>query len=167
VYAPLPGNLTVVENLRFFGLLYGMRSLRDRVEALLEQFDLADLRHTKCGLLSSGEQTRAALAKALLNDPQLLLLDEPTASLDPSAAQLIREKIRGLATDNHCGILWTSHNMNEVETVCNRVLFLSRGKVLLAGDPRTLPHEHGSATLEDLFIRVAREPLSAVANGVP
>jgi ABC-2 type transport system ATP-binding protein len=166
VYAPLPGNLTVVENLRFFGLLYGIRSLRSRVEALLVQFDLAHLRHTKCGLLSSGEQTRAALAKALLNDPQLLLLDEPTASLDPSAAQLIREKIRGLATDNHCGILWTSHNMNEVEAVCDRVLFLSRGKVLLAGDPRMLPHEHGSATLEDLFIRVAREPLSAVANGV-
>jgi ABC-2 type transport system ATP-binding protein len=167
VYAPLPGNLTVVENLRFFGLLYGIRSLRSRVEALLEQFDLAHLRHTKCGLLSSGEQTRAALAKALLNDPQLLLLDEPTASLDPSAAQLIREKIRGLATNNHCGILWTSHNMNEVEAVCDRVLFLSRGKVLLEGNPRMLPHEHGSATLEDLFIRVAREPLSAVANGVP
>jgi ABC-2 type transport system ATP-binding protein len=167
VYAPLPGNLTVVENLRFFGLLYGIRSLHSRVEAMVEQFDLAHLRHTKCGLLSSGEQTRAALAKALLNDPQLLLLDEPTASLDPSAAQLIREKIRNLATDNHCGILWTSHNMNEVEAVCDRVLFLSRGKVLLAGDPRTLPHEHGSATLEDLFIRVAREPLSTVANGVP
>jgi ABC-2 type transport system ATP-binding protein len=167
VYAPLPGNLTVVENLRFFGLLYGIRSLRSRVEALLEQFDLAHLRHTKCGLLSSGEQTRAALAKALLNSPQLLLLDEPTASLDPSAAQLIREKIRGLATDDHCGILWTSHNMNEVEAVCDRVLFLSRGKVLLEGNPRMLPHEHGSATLEDLFIRVAREPLSAVANGVP
>jgi len=167
VYAPLPGNLTVVENLRFFGLLYGIRSLRSRVEALLVQFDLAHLRHTKCGLLSSGEQTRAALAKALLNDPQLLLLDEPTASLDPSAAQLIREKIRGLATDNHCGILWTSHNMNEVEAVCDRVLFLSRGKVLLEGNPRMLPHEHGSATLEDLFIRVAREPQSAVANGVP
>jgi len=167
VYAPLPGNLTVVENLRFFGLLYGIRSLRSRVEALLVQFDLAHLRHTKCGLLSSGEQTRAALAKALLNDPQLLLLDEPTASLDPSAAQLIREKIRGLATDNHCGILWTSHNMNEVEAVCDRVLFLSRGKVLLEGNPRMLPHEHGSASLEDLFIRVAREPLSTVANGVP
>ena len=118
-------------------------------------------------MLSSGEQTRAALAKALLNDPQLLLLDEPTASLDPSAAQLIREKIRGLATNNYCGILWTSHNMSEVEAVCDRVLFLSRGKVLLEGDPRRLPHEHGSATLEDLFIRVAREPLSAVANGAP
>ena len=108
----------------------------------------------------------ARIAKALLNEPQLLLLDEPTASLDPSAAQLIRVKIQSLATQSHCGILWTSHNMNEVEAVCDRVLFLSRGKVLLEGDPRTLPQEHGSATLEDLFIRVAREPLSAVATCV-
>ena len=164
VYAALPGNLTVIENLRFFGLLYGVDSLRIRVEELLRQFDLAHLRQTKCGLLSSGEQTRAALAKALINRPQLLLLDEPTASLDPSAAQLIRAKIKKLATENRCGILWTSHNMNEVEEVCDRVLFLSRGKVLLEGDPQTLPQEHGSATLEDLFIRVAREPLKAVAD---
>jgi len=163
VYAALPGNLTVAENLRFFGLLYGIPSLRVRVEELLLEFDLVHLRHTKCGLLSSGEQTRAALAKALLNKPQLLLLDEPTASLDPSAAQIIRAKIKTLATDKGCGILWTSHNMNEVEEVCDRVLFLSRGKVLLQGNPRTLPHEHGSATLEELFIRVAREPLSAAA----
>jgi ABC-2 type transport system ATP-binding protein len=167
VYAPLPGNLTVIENLRFFGLLYSIASLRTRVEASLEQFDLTHLRHTKCGLLSSGEQTRAALAKALLNEPQLLLLDEPTASLDPSAAQLIRAQIKSLATQNHCGILWTSHNMNEVEAVCDRVLFLSRGKVLLEGDPQTLPREHGSVDLEDLFIRVAREPLAAVANVGP
>lgn len=164
VYAALPGNLTVIENLRFFGLLYGVDSLRIRVEELLRQFDLAHLRQTKCGLLSSGEQTRAALAKALINRPQLLLLDEPTASLDPSAAQLIRAKIKKLATENRCGILWTSHNMNEVEAVCDRVLFLSRGKVLLEGNPQTLPQEHGSATLEDLFIRVAREPLKAVAD---
>jgi len=164
VYAALPGNLTVIENLRFFGLLYGIESLRIRVEELLRQFDLAHLRHTKCGLLSSGEQTRAALAKALINRPQLLVLDEPTASLDPSAAQLIRAKIKKLATEDRCGILWTSHNMNEVEEVCDRVLFLSRGKVLLEGNPQTLPQEHGSATLEDLFIRVAREPLQAVAD---
>ena len=167
VYAALPGNLTVIENLRFFGLLYGIESLRVRVEELLQQFDLVHLRHTKCGVLSSGEQTRAALAKALLNRPQLLLLDEPTASLDPSAAQLIRATIKKLATEDRCGILWTSHNMNEVEAVCDRVLFLSRGKILLEGDPHTLPQEHGSATLEDLFIRVAREPLKEVADVVP
>jgi ABC-2 type transport system ATP-binding protein len=164
VYASLPGNLTVYENLRFFGLLYSIDPLGVRVEELLQEFDLVHLRHTKCGLLSSGEQTRAALAKALLNKPQLLLLDEPTASLDPSAAQLIRAKIRSLATEDHCGILWTSHNMSEVEAVCDRVLLLSRGKILLEGDPRTLPKEHGSATLEDLFIRVAREPLASPSD---
>ncbi len=164
VYAALPGNLTVGENLRFFGLLYGIRSLRGRVDELLEEFDLLRLRDTRCGLLSSGEQTRAALAKALLNKPLLLLLDEPTASLDPSAAQIIREKIRTLAIRDRCGILWTSHNMNEVEAVCDRVLFLSRGKVLLQGDPRTLPREHGALNLEQLFIRVAREPLHGAAT---
>ena len=164
VYAALPGNLTVVENLRFFGLLYGIASLRKRVDELVQEFDLADLRHTKCGLLSSGEQTRAALAKAMLNHPTLLLLDEPTASLDPSAAQLIRAKIKRHATQGDCGILWTSHNMGEVAEVCNRVLFLSRGNVLMEGNPRTLPHEHGTATLEELFIRVAREPLAQRAE---
>lgn len=167
VYATLPGNLTVRENLTFFGLLYGIRSLRRRVEELLETFDLTRLRNTKCGLLSSGEQTRAALAKAFINDPQLLLLDEPTASLDPSAAQLIRERIKALATGRNCGILWTSHNMNEVEAVCDRVLFLSHGTVLLQGDPRALPAQHGAATLEELFIRMAREPLNHPALGVP
>ncbi len=160
VYATLPGNLTVVQNLRFFGLLYSVASLGTRVEELLREFDLEHLRNTKCGLLSSGEQTRAALAKALLNRPRLLLLDEPTASLDPSNAQIIRTKIKSLATIGRCGILWTSHNMSEVEAVCDRVLLLSRGKVLLEGDPKTLPREHGSATLEDLFIRIAREPLA-------
>ena len=165
VYAALPGNLTVIENLRFFGLLYSVDSLRIRVDELIEEFDLAHVRHTKCGLLSSGEQTRAALAKALLNKPQLLLLDEPTASLDPSAAQIIRAKIQHLASHGDCGILWTSHSMYEVEAVCDRALFLSHGRVLLEGNPKTLAAEHGAPTLEDLFIRVAREPLADVPGG--
>jgi len=163
VYASLPGNLTVVQNLRVFGLIYGVRGLARRIDTLLEQFELGRLRDTKCGLLSSGEQTRVGLAKALLNRPELLLLDEPTASLDPSAAQIIRGRIRKLAVEEGCGILWTSHNMYEVEEVCDRVLFLSRGKVLLAGDPKRLPKEHGAATLEELFIHFAREPLATSA----
>jgi ABC-2 type transport system ATP-binding protein len=166
VYAALPGNLTVAQNLRYFGLIYRVKSLTRRIEALLEQFDLRQLRDTKCGLLSSGEQTRVSLAKALLNRPQLLLLDEPTASLDPSAAQIIRKQIRSLATEADCGILWTSHNMYEVEAVCDRVLFLARGRILLEGDPRRLPEQHGTQSLEELFIRLAREPLAVRAADV-
>ena len=160
VYASLPGNLTVTQNLRFFGLVYDVPQLGRRVAELLREFDLERLRDTKCGLLSSGEQTRVALAKAVLNRPRLLLLDEPTASLDPAAAQTIRARIRSLAVESGCGILWTSHNMYEVEEVCNRVLFLSHGRILLEGDPRRLPRENGAATLEELFIRLAREPLA-------
>jgi ABC-2 type transport system ATP-binding protein len=160
VYATLPGNLTVQQNLRVFGLIYAIDDLRQRVEALIEQFELQSLRDTKAGLLSSGEQTRLALAKALINQPRLLLLDEPTASLDPAAAATIRRQIRAMASDSGTGILWTSHNMHEVEQVCDRVLFLSRGKILLQGDPKTLPAEHGAPDLEELFVRFAREPLA-------
>ncbi len=160
VHAPLPGNLTVYQNLRVFGLLYGVSDVSARVETLLDAFDLAAFRDVKCGVLSSGEQTRACLAKAMLNAPHLLLLDEPTASLDPATARDIRARIREFTTAGPGGVLWTSHNMREVEEVCDRVLFLSRGRILLEGDPRELPRQHGRKTLEDLFITVAREPLA-------
>src|ERR1035438_6711022 len=134
VYSSLPGNLTVAENLRFFGLIYSVSKLTHRIEELLEQFDLIRFRNTRCGVLSSGEQTRVSLAKAMLNRPKLLLLDEPTASLDPSVARDIRAKIRESTLHGNGGVLWTSHNMLEVQEVCDRVLFLSHGKVLLEGD---------------------------------
>jgi ABC-2 type transport system ATP-binding protein len=159
VYAELPGNLTVYENLRFFGLLYDVRNVEARIKDLLAQFDLEKFKHTRVGVLSSGEHTRVSLAKALLNAPPLLLLDEPTASLDPSTARTVREHIRALA-DAGTAVLWTSHNMYEVTDVCDRVLFMSHGKVMLEGDPKTLPQEHGKTNLEELFITVAREPLS-------
>jgi ABC-2 type transport system ATP-binding protein len=160
VYAALPGNLTIVQNLRVFGLLYGIADLQARIDAVLDRFDLRRLQGRKAGVLSSGEQTRLSLAKAFLNQPTLLLLDEPTASLDPAAADDIRRRIRQYATEANVGILWTSHNMSEVEEVCHRVLFLSHGNILLEGDPKQLPSQHGHATLEDLFIAVAREPLT-------
>ena len=160
VYSPLPGNLTVAQNLRVFGMIYGVPRLAERIAEILDQFDLARFRNTKSGVLSSGEQTRLSLAKAMINRPRLLLLDEPTASLDPAAARDMRERIRRFATGGTGGALWTSHNMNEVVEVCDRVLFLSRGRILLEGDPRALPAEHGKANLEELFITVAREPLS-------
>ena len=114
----------------------------------------------KCGALSSGEQTRVSLAKAMLNAPNLLLLDEPTASLDPATARDIRARIREFAAEGHTGVLWTSHNMYEVDEVCDRVLFLSHGKILLAGNPRQLPSDYGKDNLEELFITLAREPLT-------
>ena len=167
VYAPLPGNLTVVQNLRIFGLLYGEKELSIRIETLLKQFNIEAFRGVKCGALSSGEQTRVSLAKAMLNRPRLLLLDEPTASLDPSIARDIRAKMREFAKQGDSGVLWTSHNMVEVEEVCDRVLFLSHGKILLSGDPRTMPREHGKKSLEDLFITVAREPLTLEGGRAP
>jgi ABC-2 type transport system ATP-binding protein len=160
VYAPLPGNLTVRQNLHVFGLLYGVKELSERIQALIRQFDLEEFRNMKCGVLSSGEQTRVALAKAMLNQPHLLLLDEPTASLDPVAARAIRARIRQFATSGEGGVLWTTHNMVEVQDVCDRVLFLSHGRIMLEGDPKSLPDEHGQPTLEELFIAVAREPLN-------
>jgi ABC-2 type transport system ATP-binding protein len=160
VYAPLPGNLTVEQSLRVFGLLYSVNELSNRMETLIREFDLERLRNAKCGVLSSGEQTRAALAKAMLNQPDLLLLDEPTASLDPSAAREVRARIRERASTGKVGVLWTSHNMYEVQAVCDRVLFLSHGRKLLEGDPKTLPGEYGKESLEELFVTVAREPLT-------
>jgi ABC-2 type transport system ATP-binding protein len=135
VYAPLPGNLTVSQNLDAF---------RDK----------------RCGVLSSGEQTRVSLAKAMINRPRLLLLDEPTASLDPATAREIRAEIRKFAMEGASGVLWASHNMYEVQEICDRVMFLSHGKIMLEGDPKTLPEQHGKKTLEELFITVAREPLT-------
>jgi ABC-2 type transport system ATP-binding protein len=159
VYAALPGNMTVEANLRIFALMYDVKQRKQRIEEVILEFGLEPFRKRKCNTLSSGEQTRVTLAKAVLNQPKLLLLDEPTASLDPSTARDIRNKIRGFAAAGGA-VLWTSHNMHEVQDVCDRVLFLSHGKIILEGNPKTLPGEHGKATLDDLFIAVAREPLT-------
>ena len=128
-------------------------------EALSRESEISRRRGTKAGLLSSGEQTRLSLAKAMLNLPRLLLLDEPTASIDPSNARDIRAGIAKFVDNGLCGVLWTSHNMYEVQAVCDRVLFLSHGRIVLEGDPKTLPTEHGAASLDDLFVDVAHEAL--------
>jgi ABC-2 type transport system ATP-binding protein len=167
VYAPLPGNLTVEQNLRIFGMIYSVEKLAARIDTLLAEFDLLRLRRTKCGVLSSGEQTRVALAKAMLNQPRLLLLDEPTASIDPASARDIRARIIDFAAKSGGGVLWTSHNMYEVAEVCDRVLFLSRGRLLLDGEPEALIREHGDANLEDLFIRLAHESLRPEVETTP
>lgn len=159
VYAQLPANLTVWQNLYTFGLLYGVKNLKEKIHEIIKEYDLEKFTNVKTGLLSSGELSRVNLAKAFINCPELLLLDEPTASLDPDIAQTIREKIRSYARKNHTAILWTSHNMKEVEEVCDRVLFISKGKIILSGNPKTLAREHQKKDLEELFISVARQPL--------
>jgi ABC-2 type transport system ATP-binding protein len=145
----LYGRLTPRENLELFARLDGQPSPPD-----------VGLPDTPAATHSVGMRQRLNLALAFLGDPDVLLLDEPTASLDPSSARDIRARIRDFAAHGTCGVLWTSHNMYEVEAVCDRVLFLSRGRLLLEGDPKTLPAEHGKHNLEELFITVAREPLS-------
>lgn len=160
VYAQLPGNLSVWQNLYIFARLYGVPDARRKIQELMKEFDLEKFSNSRAGFLSSGEQSRLNLAKALLNNPRLLLLDEPTASIDPSTSQIVRSRIRDYARRNGAGVLWTSHNMNEIEEVCDRVLFVSHGKILLEGKPRELPVQYGKKDLEELFIAVAREPLS-------
>jgi ABC-2 type transport system ATP-binding protein len=160
VYAHMPANLTVCQNLQIFGLLYEVKNLKERIRSVLREFDLENFADTKAGLLSSGEASRFNIAKAIINDPRLLLLDEPTASLDPNISQLVRQKIKEHVQKAKTAILWTSHNMQEIEAVCDRVLFLSHGRILLSGNPKTLPSEYGKKDLEELFITVAREPLS-------
>ena len=159
VYAHMPANLTVRQNLYVFGLLYEVKNLKERIEFLLHEFDLERFSDTKAGLLSSGEGSRLSIAKAVINHPRLLLLDEPTASLDPNISRLVREKIRRTVEKAKTATLWTSHNMQEIEAVCDQVLFLSHGRILLSGNPKTLPSEYGKKDLEELFITVAREPL--------
>ena len=160
IYAHLPGHLSVWQNLYIFGMLYGVGNLRTKINTLLEEFSLEAFAHTRTGRLSSGEQTRLALAKAFLNDPRLLLLDEPTASLDPHTSKIMRNKIRGYVSRTGASVLWTSHDMYEVEEMCDRVLFISHGKVILEGSPRELPKRFDKKNLEELFIAIAKEPLS-------
>lgn len=161
VYAPLPGNLTVEQNLRVFGMIYAVPKLSERIEAVLASHDLVRFRRTKAGLLSSGEQTRLALAKAMLNRPRLLLLDEPTASIDPSTARDIRAGIAAFVAAERGAVLWTSHNMYEVEAVCDRVLFLAHGRILMQGAPEALKREHGADNLDDLFVAITHGAMRA------
>ena len=156
VYAPLPGNLTVTQNLRIFGLFYDVPDLTRRIEDMIELFDLSRFRHTRCGLLSSGEQTRVSLAKALLNRPDVLLLDEPTASLDPDTADWVRGRLEKYRAERNATILLASHNMNEVERLCDRVIIMKKGRIEGDDTPERLLAHYGRVTLEEVFLDVAR-----------
>jgi len=155
-YAGLPGNLAVEENMKFFSRLYNVKNRSERIEELLNRFKLIKFRKTRTGLLSSGEQTRLTLAKAFLNRPHLLLLDEPTASLDPDTASQMRQEIIEQSRQCQTAILWTSHNMFEMEKMCDRIIFLSFGKILAEGSPAELVKRFGQINLEETFITLAR-----------
>ncbi len=156
-YCSLPGNLTVYQNLYIFGLLYEVENLKEKINYLEKEFGLSDIIYKKVGLLSSGELAKVNLAKVFINDPKIILLDEPTSSLDPNIAKEIRNKILRKARREKISILWTSHNMSEVEEVCDRVLFISHGKILIEGHPKELPKIYDRKNLEELFIYLAKE----------
>jgi ABC-2 type transport system ATP-binding protein len=155
VEVDLPSNLIVTECLQIFAKLYGVRRARLRMDELIERFDLVPLRQHLTGTLSAGEQMRLKLCKALLNAPDLLILDEPTLSLDPYMAQKVRELLKRIQRERQLTILHTSHNMREVETFCDRILFLHQGKKLAEGSPGEVLERFKSRSLDELFIRVA------------
>jgi ABC-2 type transport system ATP-binding protein len=155
-YVGLPGNLTVDENLRVFARLYGVRDAGPRIGRLLERFGLAAMRRRPAARLSSGESTRLGLVKGLLNDPEVLLLDEPSASLDPDSAERVRESLREIRRERRMTIFYTSHNMHEVERLSDRILFLHKGRLIADGPPAEVLRAFAQETLEEMFLDVAR-----------
>ena len=161
-YVAFPFRMTVYENLSVFARLYGIKEPQRRIGELLERFDVAKLRDKPIARLSSGENTRIGLAKAMLNDPELLLLDEPTAYLDPEIAGRVKEQLLAANRDRGMTILYTSHNMAEVEQLCSRIVFLNHGRVIAIGSPIEITHallkeERDEPALEEVFLRVARD----------
>lgn len=156
-YVSLPWNLTVEENLRVFARLYGVPDYGTRSHDLLETFELTPFRKTLTGKLSSGQLTRLFLVKALLNQPRLLLLDEPTASLDPDIADRTRQTLMQLSAEQGVAMLYTSHNMAEISLMCRRIAFLHHGRILAEGSPDELTHHFGKKDLEQVFLHIARD----------
>jgi len=155
-YVDLPARLTVRENLRVYGRLYGVRRLGPRIADLARRLDLAELLDRPTGKLSAGQKTRVALAKALVNAPDLLLLDEPTASLDPDTADWVRGYLESYRAEHGATILLASHNMAEVERLCDDVLMMKRGRIVDRGAPAALIARYGRDTLEQVFLHIAR-----------
>jgi len=155
-YVQLPSNLTVRENLTVFSKIYGVKNVKEKMDSLLETFEIGYLKKRLTGALSAGEKTRLNLCKCFLNDPELLLLDEPTASLDPEMADTVRKILRKAQKEKNMGILYTSHNMPEVEEICDRILFIHEGKTIAEGTPQEILKTFESKTLEQVFIKIVR-----------
>jgi ABC-2 type transport system ATP-binding protein len=160
-YVALPHRLSVAENLRVYAHLYGVRQAETRIGELAEQLQLRDLLHRPAGELSAGQKTRVALAKALINRPELLLLDEPTASLDPDTGDWVRTWLERYRAETGCALLLASHNMAEVERLCDHVLMLKQGRVVDQGSPAELLARYGRDDLEQVFLDIARDRRAA------
>ena len=156
-YIELPKKLTVEENLKVYGRMYGVNNLQDRISDLMKQLNLIDFKKKKTGELSSGQKNRVSLAKALINDPEILLLDEPTASLDPDVGDYIRTYIENFASQKGKTILLASHNMIEVERLCHEVMMMKNGKIIDKGTSNDLINKHGRKNLEEVFLKIVRE----------
>jgi len=155
-YANLPSNLKVHQNLWVFAKIYGVKNIKGKMDELLELFEISHLKNAITGHLSSGESTRLNLCKAFLNDPEVLLLDEPTASLDPDIADKVRKSIRTLQKKLNTTVLYTSHNMKDIEEVCDEVLFMHKGQIMTHGSPDEILKQFQEESLEGVFIRIAR-----------
>ena len=156
-YIELPKKLTVEENLKVYGRLYGVKNLKEKISDLMEKLNLTEFRSRKTGELSSGQKNRVSLAKALINDPEILLLDEPTASLDPDVGDHVRSFIEDFASNKGTTILLASHNMNEVERLCHEVMMMKNGRIIDQGKCSELINKHGRKNLEEVFLKIVRE----------
>ena len=156
-YVELPKKLTVEENLKVYGTMYGVNNLQDKILDLMKQLNLLEFKKRKTGELSSGQKNRVSLAKALINDPEILLLDEPTASLDPDVGDYIRTYIETFASKKGTTILLASHNMSEVERLCNEVMMMKNGEIIDKGTCNDLIKKHGRKNLEETFLKIVRE----------
>jgi len=155
-YVDLPHRLTVRQNLTIYGRLYGLAKLQERIEALAQDLQIVEFLERQTGKLSAGQKTRVALAKALLNEPELLLLDEPTASLDPDTGDWVRGYLETYRARTGATLLLASHNMGEVERLASEVMMLRQGRIVDRGSPRALVERYGRDTLEQVFLDIAR-----------
>ena len=155
-YVDLPHRLTVRQNLLFYGRLYGVKNLARRIEEIAEHMQIGPFLDRQSGKLSAGQKTRVALAKALINSPEVLLLDEPTASLDPDTADWVRGYLKDYQHETHATIMLASHNMGEVERLCDDVILLQAGRVFERGSPRELIERFGREDMEEVFLDMAR-----------
>jgi ABC-2 type transport system ATP-binding protein len=164
-YVDMPMRLTVRQNLTVFGKLYAVKHLADRIAKLADDLDLNEFIDRANGKLSAGQKTRVALAKALINQPELLLLDEPTASLDPDTADWVRAHLERYRKDNNATILLASHNMLEVERLCDRIIIMKRGRVEDDDTPDAIMARYNRTTLEEVFLDVARGRVNGAKEG--